>query len=123
MLCLALTVTLLGCTPPSNQEPRPPVRQEMSFGDRQREWALVFFQSWRREQNGAYLNLSRSHMASAVKIYFKLQVRIGHSYPDFYTLDLRRRQGCQFLEEIDSLARKFRVPLSESGSEGCLKKA
>ena len=124
MIFTAILAALIpGCTPPPENAPREPVRQEMSFGDRQREWAMVFFQSWRRDHNVAYLSLSRSHMATAVKTYFRLQVRIGHSYPDFYLLDRRRRQGCRFLEEIDNLAKKFQVPLDDEGREGCLRKA
>ena len=129
LLCLGVVAAALwGCTSPQSPagavEPEVatrPVRLAMRDGDRQREWALVFFQSWRIEHNGTYLKLSRHHMAKAVKTYFALQVRIGHSFPDFYDLDRRRRQGCRFLAEIDTIARKFRVPLADRGREGCFR--
>ncbi len=129
LMCLGLLAAALwGCTSPQppagaveSEVARRPVRQAMMDGDRQREWALVFFQSWRIEHNGTYLNLSRHHMATAVKTYFALQVRIGHSFPDFYDLDRRRRQGCRFLEEIDSIARKFRVFLADRRRVGCFR--
>ena len=92
------------------------------MGDRERDWAMVFFQSWRQHRQSTYLNLSRRHMAGAVKTYFDLQVKIGHSFPDFYTLDRRRRSGCRFIDEIDRLAARFRVPITEPEMEGCLAK-
>ncbi len=109
---------LLGCSTP---EPlRPPVRVEMKTAARLQDWALIFFQSWRENRRDEYLNLSRSHMASAVRTYFALQLRIGHSFPDFYTIDRRRRTGCRFLDEIDRLAARFRVALASTSTEGCV---
>jgi hypothetical protein len=118
VLCLGAALMLWGCS--SQVGLNLPVRTEMQIGDRERDWALVFFQSWRQHRQPTYLNLSRQHMAGAVKTYFDLQVKIGHSYPDFYTLDKRRRSGCRFIDEIDRLAARFRVPISEPGMEGCL---
>ena len=117
-LCVAATLILWGCS--SRDGMRLPVRTEMKIGDRKRDWALVFFQSWRQHREGTYLNLSRQHMARAVKTYFDLQVKIGHSFPDFYTLDRRRRSGCRFIDEIDRLAARFRVPIIDPEMEGCL---
>ena len=98
-----------------------PVRRDIAIGDRQKDWALVYYQSWRRDRNHDYLRLARREMAGAVKTYFDLQVRIGHSYPDFYVLDRKRREGCRYLSEIDRDAGKFRVPLDDSAREGCLR--
>ena len=118
MACIATVMALWGCSLGSGID--LPVRLEMQVGDRERDWALVFFQSWRQHRESTYLNLSRQHMAQAVRTYFDLQVKIGHSFPDFYTLDRRRRSGCRFLDEIDRLAARFRVPLADGGMEGCL---
>lgn len=114
-------ILLWGCTQPPLQQ--LPVHRETAEGDREREWALVYFQSWRQNRDGQYLVLSRRHMASAVQTWFELQVKIGHSFPEFYVLDRRRRRGCQFLEEIDRLALKFEVPLLEPQRTGCFKGA
>ncbi len=118
LLCITAVLIVWGCT--SREGMNLPLRTEMKIGDRERDWALVFFQSWREHREGSYLNLSRRHMAKAVRTYFDLQVKIGHSFPDFYTLDRRRRSGCRFLGEIDRLAARFRVAISEPGTTGCL---
>lgn len=118
VLCLGVALMVWGCS--SQGGLNLPVRTEMQIGDRERDWALVFFQSWRQHRQPTYLNLSRQHMVGAVKTYFDLQVKIGHSYPDFYTLDRRRRSGCRFIDEIDRLAARFRVPIADPGMEGCL---
>lgn len=120
ILGFAATMFLWGCS--SQDGIYLPLRVEMQIGDRKRDWAMVYFQSWRQHRQGGYLNLSRQHMADAVKTYFDLQVKIGHSFPDFYTLDRRRRSGCRFIDEIDRLAARFRVPILEPGMEGCLAK-
>lgn len=112
------TMSLWGCSP--QRRLNPPVRVEMVAAARLQDWALIFFQSWRENRKDEYLNLSRRHMASAVKTYFELQVRIGHSFPDFYTIDRRRRTGCRFLDEIDRLAQRFRVSLASTSTEGCV---
>ena len=117
-LLLFVMMPIWGCT--TQEGGNLPVRTEMNMGDRERDWALVFFQSWRQNRNGRYLNLSRRHMAQAVRTYFDLQVKIGHSFPDFYALDRRRRSGCRFLDEIDRLAARFRVLITDAASEGCL---
>ena len=95
------------------------VQQEMVRGEREREWALVYFESWRQNRDGDYLVLSRDHLASAIQIWFETQVQIGHSYPDFYELDRRRREGCLLLAELDRLARKFSVTNSNTTTRGC----
>lgn len=118
ILCVALSAILWGCS--SREGLNPPIRIEMQVGDRKRDWALVYFQSWRLHRQATYLNLSRNQMAGAVKTYFDLQVKIGHSFPDFYTIDRRRRSGCRFIDEIDRLAARFRVPITDPGMEGCL---
>ena len=95
------------------------VREEMERGDREREWALVYFESWRTNRDGDYLVLSRDHMSTAVQIWFELQTQIGHSYPDFYVLDRRRREGCLLLGELDRLGAKFGVAFSNGTMRGC----
>lgn len=120
ILGVAATLFLWGCS--SLDGMNLPLRVEMQIGDRKRDWAMVFFQSWRQHRQASYLNLSRQHMADAVKTYFDLQVKIGHSFPDFYRLDRRRRSGCRFIDEIDRLAARFRVPINDPEMEGCLAK-
>jgi len=115
VLGLLTAVLLWGCT----QGTSGPVRREMALGDRKKDWALVYYQSWRRDGKPEYLRLARREMADAVKYYFMLQVRIGHSYPDFYDLDRRRRETCRYLREIDRDAGKFRIGLDSLEREGC----
>ena len=95
------------------------VREEIVRGDREREWALVYFESWRQNRDSDYLVLSRDHMLTAVEIWFELQTQIGHSYPDFYVLDRRRREGCLLLNELDRLASKFSVSIANPTKRGC----
>ncbi len=118
LFAVVAALLLWGCSAP--EPPRAPVRAEMKSAARLHDWALIFFQSWRENRKDEYLDLSRRHMASAVKSYFELQLRIGHSYPDFYTIDRRRRTGCRFLDEIDRLAARFRVALASTSTEGCV---
>jgi hypothetical protein len=96
-----------------------PVRPDIAIGDRQKDWALVYYQSWRRDRNHAYLRLARQEMAASIRTYFDIQVRIGHSYPDFYIVDRKRREGCRYLSEIDRDAFKFRVMLEDDARFGC----
>ncbi len=97
------------------------VRQDIAVGDRQKDWALVYYQSWRRDGKSTYLQLARNQMAQAIRTYFAIQVRIGHSFPDFYNIDRKRREGCRFLREMDRDASKFRVTLADLTREGCLR--
>ena len=121
-LCTATVLILWGCAflGGSEDSPNLPVRAEMTAGDRERDWALVYFQSWRQNREGTYLDLSRRHMSQAISTYFDLQVKIGHSFPDFYAIDRRRRSGCRFLDEIDRLAARFRVVISNPTMRGCI---
>jgi hypothetical protein len=121
VLGVATALLLWGCAGSDLSGGGGPVRRDIAIGDRQRDWALVYYQSWRRDRNHNYLQLARHEMAGAIKTYFALQVRIGHSYPDFYILDRKRREGCRYLSEIDRDAGKFRVMLDDTGSEGCLR--
>ena len=120
-LGVATALLLWGCAGSGVSSSGGPVRQDMAIGDRQKDWALVYYQSWRRDRNHNYLRLARNEMAGAIKTYFDLQVRIGHSYPDFYILDRKRREGCRYLSEIDRDAGKFRVMLSDTATVGCLR--
>ena len=97
------------------------VREEMRRAERFMEWGLVYFNSWLRDRDPRYLNLAREHTERAVGTYFYMQIDLGHSYPDFYVMDKRRRRGCRFLREIDTAALRNRVTLSSSEREGCLK--
>ena len=119
-LGLLTAVLLWGCSG-STQGPGTggPVRRDMALGDRRKDWAFVYYQSWRRDRNAEYLRLARAEMAAAVEAYFALQVRIGHSYPDFYDLDRRRRESCRFLREMDRDAGKFRIALNDLSRDGC----
>jgi hypothetical protein len=122
LLGIGTAVLLWGCAgnPWAPSTHGAPVRRDIATGDRKKDWALVYYQSWRRERNALYLRLARDQMADAVKTYFALQVRIGHSYPDFYDLDRKRRESCRFLAEMDRDAGKFRVVLEDTAREGCL---
>ncbi|MDH4247003.1 MAG: hypothetical protein OEW39_04225 [Deltaproteobacteria bacterium] len=97
-----------------------PLRQEIAWGDRQREWALVYYQSWRREKEPTYLRMARQHMSSAILTYYQLQVRMGHSYPDFYQVDTLRRSSCDFLNELDRLGLRHQVAFDDGSRTGCL---
>ncbi|MBI4082604.1 MAG: hypothetical protein HY423_08335 [Candidatus Lambdaproteobacteria bacterium] len=116
MLGLALALLSASCA----SAPEVPLRQEVAVVDRQRDWALVYYQSWLRHRDPDYLRLSRDNMAGAVVRYFRLQVKIGHSYPDFYAIDRRRVDGCQFLREIALDAEAYRVKI-DPAREGCLR--
>jgi hypothetical protein len=117
LLGLVTAIVLWGCTGGSGT----PLRREIAAGDRQKDWALVYFQSWRQAQDAAYLQMARRQMADAVLTYYGLQVKIGHSYPDFYIIDRKRRETCDFLAEMDRDALKFRVALEDTAREGCLR--
>ena len=113
-----ILILLWGCT---GSSPRVPVRREISQSDRKVDWALVYYQSWRRDRDGIYLRLARKHMVDAINSYFQLQVKMGHSYPDFYIVDRKRRRGCRFLTQMEKEASRFRVMLEEADQSGCLR--
>ena len=100
---LLLGLLLLSCTP----DTRTVVREEMMEGDRQKEWALVYYHSWRNGQKPGYMRLARRYMRKAIRTYFALQMRIEHSYPDFYIIDDRRRLSCRFLDEMNRKASMY----------------
>ena len=116
-----LTAGLLWGCAGTRDAGQAPVRRDIAIGDRQKDWALVYYQSWRRDGKDTYLRLAREQMASAIRTYFAAQVRMGHSYPDFYIVDRKRREGCRFLREMDRDAGKFRVVLESRAREGCLR--
>jgi len=99
--------------------PEAPVRRELQGGDRSRDWGVVYYKSWRQDHNREYLRLARRHTASAIQRYLELQVRLGHSYPDFYDIDQRRVEGCYFLRQLDREALRFGVTFDDDGREGC----
>jgi len=99
LLPVLAAVLVLACTPE-----RTVVREVMMEGDRQREWALVYYHSWRSEHKEGYLRLARRYMRKAIGTYFTLQQRIKHSYPDFYIVDERRMMSCRFLDEMNRRA-------------------
>lgn len=117
-ILLAVLLPLLGwgCT-----LSRLTVHQRMQQGDRQMEWGLVYYRSWLDEESPHYLRLAREYTAEAVQDYFRLQLELGHAYPDFYILDKRRRRGCRFLREIDRTALRHEISLDGAGHEGCLR--
>ena len=119
MLLAVLTASMLlwGC----GSSPVVPIRREIVAGDRQKDWALVYYQSWRRAKDDLYLRLARRQIVQAVNTYFQLQVKMGHSYPDFYIVDRKRREGCRFLDQMEKEASRFRVQLEETDQSGCLR--
>ena len=117
LLVIVLAALLLwGCA----GELRLPLRQEIAWGDRQREWGLVYYQSWRREKEPNYLRMARRHLAQAIRTYYQLQVRMGHSYPDFYEVDALRRSSCDFLNELDRMGMRHQVEFDDASRSGCL---
>ena len=98
-----------------------PIRREIAAGDRQKDWALVFYQSWRREKDGNYLVLARAQLQMSIQTYFNLQVKMGHSYPDFYIVDRKRREGCRFLDQMEREAGRFRILIDVSTLGGCFR--
>ena len=83
MLLLLLGALVSTCT----GAPEAPVRQLIQVGDRDRDWGVVYYQSWRQEHKATYLELARQHTSHAILFYLDLQKRLGHSYPDFYDID------------------------------------
>ncbi len=114
---LALTLggaLLLGCMPA-----QPAIRSEILMGDRQREWGLVYYQSWQKERNRDYLVLARQRTQDAIHIYLDAQRRMGYSYPDFYIVDSRRMASCFFLRQMQLEAASFAVKLDDERRSGC----
>ncbi len=119
LLLLLLLVPLLLLVATCTRAPEPAVRQLIEVGDRDRDWGVVYFQSWRQDRKASYLELARQHTSHAVLFYLDLQKRLGHSYPDFYDIDKKRVAGCDFLREMDREALRFRVVLNDSSRNGC----
>ena len=117
LVLLVLATRPWGCASSAD----PTVKHRMDVGDRKMEWGLVYFRSWLREKDGKYLNLARQNTSDAIVRYFDIQFELGHSYPAFYIIDRRRREGCRFLREIDVAAARNRIELDSSEREGCLK--
>lgn len=120
LLGLAAALVLWGCAE-SGIRKGPPARRDIAIGDQQKDWALVYYQSWLRDHNANYLRLARQQMANAVKTYFGVQVMIGFSYPDFYRVDDKRLEGCRYLDEIDNEALRHRITLPDTARVGCLR--
>lgn len=118
-LALASLAPLLGALVLGCSSPKPSFRDEISLADRQREWGLVYFQSWQKERNRDYLVLARQRTQEAVTAYLEVQRRMGYSYPDFYVVDKRRMQSCSFLRQMQAEAESFALKLDESRRAGC----
>ena len=118
LLALGAVLLLAGC---AGDKAKFTVRKEIAIADRQKDWALVYYQSWRSAKDGFYLRLARDRMSDAVRSYFVLQMKIGHSYPDFYIADNKRLESCRFLKEMDREAGKYKVRLENTERHGCLK--
>ncbi|HEX7927800.1 MAG TPA: hypothetical protein VF678_09420 [bacterium] len=117
MIALVLAGALL--TAACTRQPEPAVRALISVGDRDRDWGVVYYQSWRQERKASYLELARQHTSHAVVFYLDLQKRLGHSYPDFYDIDKKRVQGCDFLRQMDREALRYQVMLPDTNRDGC----
>jgi hypothetical protein len=109
-----LGALLLGCA-----GDRPKFRDEIGYADRQREWGLVYYQSWQKERNRDYLVLARQRTQEAVSLYLDVQRRMGYAYPDFYVVDKRRQQSCIFLSQMQAEAESYAVRLRETQRLGC----
>lgn len=114
-LVLLLAVGLAACSGGPNR----PVHHEVARGDRQRDWAMAYYRSWSRAGEPHYLRMAHEEMAGAVRTYFLIQHKIGHSYPTFYTIDRKRRAGCAMLRQFDRAAARSGISLS-GGATGCL---
>lgn len=113
---LAVTGALLpACTSP----PPSSIRQEIILGDRQREWGLVYYQSWQKERNRHYLMLARQRTQEAILLYLDAQRRMGYAYPTFYVVDRRRMDGCLFLRQMQVEAAGSAVTLDDTRRVGC----
>jgi hypothetical protein len=109
-----VTVLLLGCA-----TPKPKLRNEISMADRQREWGLVYYQSWQKERNQDYLVMARQRTPEAVTEYLDVQRRMGYAYPDFYVVDRRRMQSCVFLKQMQAEAASYGIKLEDTRRLGC----
>jgi len=89
------------------------------MADRQREWGLVYYQSWQKERNRDYLVLARQRTQEAVTEYLDVQRRMGYQYPDFYVVDRRRMQSCVFLKQMQAEAASYAVTLDDTARIGC----
>jgi hypothetical protein len=118
----AVTLVLIAIgTPGCGGQPPLTVRERTQVGDRYLDWGMVYYNSWLRDGNGRYLELAQESTRNAVSSYFKLQLALGHAYPDFYIIDARRLRGCRFLREIATAAVRHRLDLDGDPGEGCLK--
>lgn len=116
VLLLGVAVVLAACSGGPNR----PVHHEVARGDRQRDWAMAYYRSWSRAREPHYLHLAHEEMAGAVRTYFQVQHKIGHSYPTFYTIDRKRRAGCAMLRQFDRAAARNDVSLQQGAVLGCL---
>lgn len=114
-LLVATGALLLGCS----SSWRPVLSEEIMWADRQREWGLVYYQSWQKERNRDYLLLSRRRTQEAILLYLDVQRRMGYAYPTFYVVDARRVASCQFLTQVQLEAASYAVSLDETERKGC----
>lgn len=117
-----LLLGLLGvvlATGSCRQTPMVYLRQEIGVGDRQKDWALVYYQSWRRDHKPEFLKMAREQMALAIQTYYEVQLKMGHSFPDFYQLDIKRRESCDFLAEMERMGFRFQVRFDSDSRKGC----
>jgi len=111
---LVLGSALLGCT-----SAQPPIRLQIQQGDREREWGLLYYQSWQKQRNRTFLLLARERTQQAVRLYLDAQRRMGYAYPDFYLVDRRRMASCLFLTQLEREAVGFDVQIDHSRRVGC----
>jgi hypothetical protein len=107
-------VLLHGCA-----SAQPPFRLQVEEGDRQREWGLLYYQSWQKERSRTFLLLARQRTQDAIRIYLDVQRRMGYAYPDFYTVDRRRMASCLFLTQLQREATGFGVQIDDPRRVGC----
>lgn len=105
---------LLGCA-----SAQPPIRLQIQAGDREREWGLLYYQSWQKQRNRTFLLLARERTQEAVRIYLDVQRRMGYAYPDFYVVDHRRVASCLFLTQLQREAVGFDIQIDNPRRVGC----
>lgn len=117
---LAMTLALLGSALLPGCSPVPPaLRLQVQEGDREREWGLLYYASWRKERNSTYLLLSRERTQQAILLYLDVQRRMGYAYPDFYLVDHRRAASCRFLTQLQREADGYDIRMDRQPRAGC----
>lgn len=69
-------------------------------GDEHVNWALTYFESWRRDRQPRYLTLSLDHTQAAIDTFYQLQQDTSPIVTEFYIVKERRMHSCRMLFEL-----------------------